>query len=421
MNKIINEDTLICFVLSLDDYEISFKNYDGNEPNFADYREYYADLHAFYLQKGVDDVNSKVISYFFEGMKELVNGDILFWDRNYIDSQMRYAEGKKFIQRFERSRGIEAKLDILADRILQRIEGLIDLSQALQFTELNSREKLLSSALEHFNAETKIATEMGDTISAIVAYARALKVESIYWKDKSDDTRKEDTFEAKKLIMKSRLKIKQAAFIDSKNLGDLEIIENSLDDLTKERILVNAENLGNKAIMASEEGDYDSAKNFYQQAILFYTRASQIAADSATRRFLLSMRTVLEASVLEAEGNKAFKVLDDLGSATMYFTDAASEIDKAIALIGAYGNKELTKTFFSQKLYYEGMSKLATGVQLYDNEQYDLAIEIYEDARNSFLQAIEEANEAENVTIIDLGNRALNDIENYINMSKTLQ
>jgi len=190
LNKIINEDTLICFVLSLDDYEISFKNYDGNEPNFADFSEYYADLHAFYLQKGVDDVNSKVISYFFEGMKELVDGDVLFWDRNYIDSQMRYAEGKKFIQRFERSRGIEAKLDMLADRILQRVEGLIDLSQALQFTESKSREKLLSSALEHFNAETKIATEMGDTISAIVAYARALKVESIYWKDKSDNSRK---------------------------------------------------------------------------------------------------------------------------------------------------------------------------------------------------------------------------------------
>jgi len=221
--------------------------------------------------------------------------------------------------------------------------------------------------------------------------------------------------------MKSRLKIKQAAFLDSKNLRDAEIIENSLDDLTKERILVNAENLGNKAIIASEEGDFDSAKNFYQQAILFYTRASQIAADSATRRFLLSMRTVLEASVLESEGNKAFKVLDDLASATVYFTDAAIEIDKAIALIGAYGNKVLTKTFFSQKLYYEGMSKLATGVQLYDNEQYNEAIEIYEDARDSFLQAIEEANEAENVTIIDLGNRALNDIENYINMSKTLQ
>lgn len=407
-------------MLGLEEYEITFRNYDGNEPNYTEFSDYYADLHDYYLKKGVDDVNSKVISYFFEGMKELVDGDILFWDRNYIDAQMKYAESKKFIQRFERSRGIEARLDLLADRILQRIEGMISLSQAMQFKDPKTRQNLLSSALEHFNAETKIATEMGETISAIVGYARALKVESVYWQDQSELIRETDSFEAKKLMMKARLKIKQAAFIDMKNQREAEMVENMLDDLTKERILVKAEILGNKAIIASEEGDYDNAITFYKQAILFYTRASQIAADSASRRFLLSMRTVLEASILEAEGNKAFKVLDNLEDAAKYFTEGSLEIDKAIALIGAYGNKTLQKTFTSQKYYYEGMAKQATGVQLYDNEQYQEAVDLFEDARASFLMAIEEANDCENVTIIDLGNRALKDIENYINMCQTL-
>lgn len=402
------------------DYELSFKLYDGNERNLDVFRRHFDQIREQQLQKGIDgSVNAKVISYFFEGMVELVDGDKFFWNRNFIESNLHYTQAKRYFSRFANSRGVRVRLDELASRMLNRAEGMILVTQSLQMQDFTKREPLFLDALEQFNQETSKASEMEENIPAIIAYSRALFAEAFLWYDRSKLQVDQDSFEAKKSLMTARNVIRQANFIDGRIQNYVNEIENKIDDLTKERILLKAEELGNQAIDESENGNFNEAKKFYEQATLFYRRASELVAESGTRRFLLSMKTVLEASILECEGNQSYRMDNDMAMSMQKFKDAAIQVEKAIALMGSFGNNDLKLSFTSQKHFYLAMSKLTEGIQKFDDEQYKEAMGIYEEAKEFFNQSIEDARNSYNEPLLELGERSMADLDGYIKMCET--
>jgi tetratricopeptide (TPR) repeat protein len=411
---------MMIVMLTSADYEIKFRLYDGNESNIDEFIKYYTSLKEEYLKKGTDgSVHAKVISYFFDGMIKLVQGDRLFWNEDYLGASQLYAEATRFFNRFKNSRSTDYKLDLLGNRMLHRSKGMEALTVIFNSKDYSKKELKLLDALENFNNETEAATNMKEEIPAIIAFSRALLTESFLWRDRSELQKFENSFEAKKGLMYSRSVVRQAAFIDIRMRVFMEEIENKIDDLTKERILLKAEEFGNLAIEESENGNYQKSKQYYDQATLFYGRASSLVSDSSSRRFLLSMRTVLEASMLECDANQAYRVDNNMVKANEFFLEANLRVEKAIALMGSFGNEDLRLSFVSQKNFYKAMAHMTQGINYFDEEKYQEAMEEYKQANELFTQSMEDAKASLNEPLTELGERCQADLDGYINMCET--
>ncbi len=407
-------------MLQQEGYEVKFKLYDGNEESLAWYLRYYNNLHEKYLKEGREgNVNSKVISYFFDGLSLLVEADMFFWDKNYPDALDRYNKSLRELKLFRNSRGVIHRIDLLCEAYIARCEGMIFLCQGLPLKELNQKHTILSDALRKFNEEVRKTSDLEETLSSFISFSRALFTEAKLWENRSEIEKESSSAEAKKSLMKARSAIRQAVYINGKMKDTMDEIDNKLDDLTRYRILVKAEKLGNLGTDASEKGNYQVAKNYFKEAMLFYNRAAHLALNANNRRILLSMSTVMEASAIECDANEYYRKQDDMENAWHKFDEAAKKIDKAIALIGSLGTKELRDSFNAQREYYIAMSNLCQATMKYDNEEYEEAKNLYLVAKEHFNKSIALAQQSNTISIEQLSDEALDDVETYIQLCET--
>ncbi|MHA2504172.1 MAG: hypothetical protein ACXAE3_15040 [Candidatus Kariarchaeaceae archaeon] len=400
------------------EYEVKFHLYDGNETSLKRYQQEYEANRQGYREEG--SVMSKVLSYFFEALIVLIKADELFWANNYREAYQNYVEAEKMFTRFSNSRNVEVRLDKLVDRYLHRVNGLRNLTEGLQLNDPKVRLDRFSEALNAFNKEVSIANEMHETMSSYAAFSRASIAEALYLLHSSNSISESDSGTAKTYLMQARGAVRQAAFIDPRYMDFLYGIEDNLDDLTKNRILVKAESFGDMATIKSENGDYLDAIEDFRKASMFYKRASTLAGDTSTRRFLLSSATVYEASELEAEGNHLFRGQNNTAAASEKFEDAAKQVDKAIALMGRFGSGELEANFASQRDYYRAMGIQSKAINLLDQEQYIEAKEFFQQSLQLFQSALDNAKVGDNPAIINLAEEAKGDIKGYISMCDTL-
>lgn len=394
------------------DYELKFHIYDGNESTIDRYIAEYGSKQKEQRDEG--SVMSRVISYFFDGMMEIVRGDIEFWNEKINEAHNHYVEADRMFNRFKNSRNVQARLDYLADRMLHRVRGMISLTEGIQST--SEKSDFYREALRAFNSEVNLANEMGETMSSYAAYARASYAESQLLLVDAQKLSENNSGESKKMLMRARGSIRQAAFIDSRFQSRVINIEDRLDDLTKSRILVKAEKYGDEATLASESGEYDDAIILFRKARTFYTRASTLASDTSSRRFLLSSATIYEASEYEALGNKLFRRDNNTSEASEKFADAAKYVEKAIALMGRFGSKNLEDTFLSQRDYYLAMGQQSKAIHDFDQEKYVTAKSLFQEALDLFNKSIELAKSCDNTVIVKLGEEAKGDIQGYLSM-----
>ncbi len=407
-------------MLHQEEYEVKIHIYDGNEDSLPWFQRNFLRQKEQYLNLGREgNVNAKVLSYFFDGMALLVEGDIFFWEGHYLDAQDRYSKAIRELKLFLSSRSVHMKLDRLCERILVRTEGNLKLSQAMLISDYNQKHTILSEALMKYNEEVRQCSEMMETLSSFIAFSRALFTEALLWQNRAKMEEEKSTADAKRSLMKSRTAIRQATYINAKMKNFMEEIEEQLDDLTRHRILIKAETLGNFGTEASEKANYMEAKEYFLKAMLFYNRAAQLAPSAPNRRVLLAMSTVMEASAIECDANENYKKQDNMQRAAENFSEAAQKIDKAIALIGSLGTKELRDSFNAQRDYYLAMALLCEGTLLYDKEQYIEAKAKYEEAGKLFENSIKLAEFSETDTIKTLAQASLNDVKTYIQLCET--
>lgn len=407
-------------MLQQEQYEVRFKLYDGNEDSLPWYLKYYQQLKDHYLNQGREgNVNAKVLSYFFDGLALLVEADIYFWDKRYQDALDRYQKAIREFKLFRNSRGVTTKIDHLCDSYIIRCEGMVFLSSGIPLQDKNNRHSILSDALLKFNEEIRRVNELEETLHAFISFSRALFTEALLWENRADIETETSSADAKKSLMKARSAIRQAVYINGKMKNTMENIEQKLDDLTRMRILKKAEELGNKGTELSEKGEYQDAKSYFLKAMQAYNRAAQLAVNANNRRVLLSMSTVMEASSIECDANEFYRKMDDMDRAAIMFDEASKKIDKAIALIGSLGTKELRDSFSAQREFYKAMGILCRAIMLYDKEEYAEAKQLFEQSKNHFEESIVLAQMSETLTVEQLGQEAKNDVETYIQLCET--
>jgi hypothetical protein len=181
--------------------------------------------------------------------------------------------------RFKNSRNSNTKLDKLAARMLHRANGLVSLSDAIIIKDEKTKEEMFSKALTNFNEEVSVANDMNEQMSSYAAFARASFTESQILLTVANKLKNDDSDEAKKSLLKSRASLKQACYIDPRYLQYMEAVEETLDDLTRQRLLRRAESHADRATNESEAGRYMDAKILFRNAMLLHKRASSLALD----------------------------------------------------------------------------------------------------------------------------------------------
>lgn len=400
------------------EYEIKFHTYDGNESDLQTYLAEFTTLQVQYRKEG--SVMSKVISYFFDGLVALIDGDMNFTNDNFRDSYANYTEASKMFQRFMNSRNVKVRLDMLANRLNHRSKGNLKICESFLTSDMELKDNLLLTSLNHYNDEVNIANEMGDQMSSYAAFSRASLAQSQILLFRGRDQIESNSSESKKNLLESRLAIRQAVFINSSLKKYYEEIEEQLEDITRTRLLSKAEEFGDDATIQSENGEYEASKISNKKAASFYKRASAIATDGTSRRFFLSSATILEASIKESEANKNLKQLDQPSDASDSFEDAARYVDKAIALMGRLGNEVLITNFKCQRDYYTAMSAMARAIAIFDDDKYDEAMKLFKDAEKNFDNISTQSEKIDNEVLTRLSNEGGAEIRGYITMCENL-
>ncbi|MDH5401030.1 MAG: hypothetical protein OEZ01_16785 [Candidatus Heimdallarchaeota archaeon] len=396
------------------EYEVKFHLYDGNEQNIKRHQSQYTKIRDEIKLEG--SVMSKVLSYFFDALINLTHADVKFWENKLNESHNFYQEAVRMFTRFNNSRNVDARIDRLSDRLIHRAKGQQLVIEATKAQDIKIKLELFADALNFFNEEVNLSNQMQETMSSYAAFARASFCESQYLQFHSQSIRTDNSGEAKKGLMKARYSLRQATFIDPRYMSKLEVIEEELDDLTKDRILIKGEEYADIATSLSENGNYAEAIENFKKANYFYQRASTLASDTASRRFLLSSSTIYEASILEAEANQLFRRENETEKASIKFEDAGKLVAKGIALMGHFGSKSLEDTFTCQRDYYRAMSLQTKAITLFDMEDYDGAKQNFMESKKLFNVAVDTAKRCENEAIINLGKEADADINGYISM-----
>ncbi|MHA2090467.1 MAG: hypothetical protein ACW98K_06370 [Candidatus Kariarchaeaceae archaeon] len=396
------------------EYELKFHIYDGNERKLTRFISQYKSIREEKKEEG--SVMSRVLSYFFDGMIAISEGDQFFWAINYNDAYNCYQEASRMFTRFQNSRNVNARLDLLAERMINRSTGLIKLTESLKTEKISMKQRFLTEALTAFNEEVQITNQMNEVMSAYAAFARASFTESQLLLMNAKEMQETDSDQAKKNLLQARSSLRQASFIDSRFLFALDDIEGDLDDITKNRLLNKAEIHADSGTELSEKGLYLEAKKQFHNAMLFHKRASALASDTGSRRQLLSSATIYEASMHEAEANQLFRRENNTLEASEKFKEAASYVDKSIALIGHFGSKSLISSFKCQSEFYKAMGFQSKAINEFDNELYQSAKELFEQSLQMFKDAIETAKKGENEVISQLATEAVADINGYLSM-----
>ena len=405
-------------ILHSEDYEIPILLYNGNELHHDEFINYFMTTREKYLEKGREgSVNYKVISYFFEGMYHLAKGEKYFWKENYKLANDNFANAHKYITRFINSRARDSLFDKLARRMVYRLNGMKLLGYVLSNKKTN--KKCLEDAVMHFNSESNLAKEVEEQIPAMVAFSRALFAEALLWSNNNKQGK--NSFEAKKNLLKARVLLKQVRFFDTRVNKFLQQLENSISELTKNRVHEKAEKLVKKGEKFAQSGEFKKGKEFFEQATLFYDRASNLSDNSKMRRIFLANKSAVEGASFECEANSNFLGSNNLLNATQLFKKAAVQIEKAIALLSSFGDPQQNASFKSRLNFYLGMSVLIEGVNYYDSEKYEKAINLYKNSQKLLNKSNEEAKSLKSKALKKLIENALNDLKGYIDMIEVVK
>ncbi|MHA2100726.1 MAG: hypothetical protein ACW99A_18810 [Candidatus Kariarchaeaceae archaeon] len=318
------------------------------------------------------------------------------------------------------SRNSNTKLDKLAARMLHRANGLVSLSDAIIIKDEKTKEEMFSKALTNFNEEVSVANDMNEQMSSYAAFARASFTESQILLTVANKLKNDDSDEAKKSLLKSRASLKQACYIDPRYLQYMEAVEETLDDLTRQRLLRRAESHADRATNESEAGRYMDAKILFRNAMLLHKRASSLALDQGSRRKLLASATIYEASIHEAEATHYFRVENNTDIAADKYLDASKFVDKAIALMGHFGSKSLTDNFKCQSDFYKAMGTQAGAITKFDADEFLDSKKLFDESVGLFENVIILAQQSGNEVLVNMSNEAIADIKGYLSMVEAM-
>ena len=389
------------------------------EPSYSDINTTYGIYHQIYEDFktiGEENVNIRVFSYFYEGMVSVISGDNLFFGKDYSQAIRYYEQANKLIVRSRASRGREGD-DIFNEMVkwANYAEGMLKISMSFTEEDIDNKINLLEDCqvnLQEFIKGRELEEHPVDRIIAIarLSYARYLFFKSIAERDSKD------LISFKKHLLKSRTELTKANFIFRKYGDELEELQNSIDEVTKQNIVSRAEKFWEQGLVNIQVSNFTQAQHIFRIASKYYTRASEICSDFMEQRLYLALSKITLASQYESQANELYKREDKPQKASDLFVKASEIVDDALGMLSTIKSESLIKSMTAQRSYYEALSLETKGISLFDQEQFDESLENFNKAIKIFEETKRLAKERNLDNLTELVRTGLSEVEGYISM-----
>ncbi|MHA1910196.1 MAG: hypothetical protein ACTSYA_00750, partial [Candidatus Kariarchaeaceae archaeon] len=264
--------------------------YDSNPSDIENIKQQLEVINEEYADRGKSgNVEAKVMTYYFEGIIYIIDGDQAFWDNDYRTALDSYMRALRLLSRFNNSRGADDRINKMATCFIDRINGHIAVAKGLRTRENDVRHQFFEEALNSYNSEIKSASQIKQSFSAYLAFGRASHLEGLIWENRGDIFLKEKSGEAKRNYLSARKSYAVASFIDKRIREKLKTINVKIKKITIARIIDKAVKFQEEAVFNITNTKFLVAEKKFKQSSNWYDRAGVVDDSSEKRRVYLAM------------------------------------------------------------------------------------------------------------------------------------
>ncbi|MHA1953396.1 MAG: hypothetical protein ACXAAM_04795 [Candidatus Heimdallarchaeaceae archaeon] len=393
------------------------------EPIYTDpnevYEEYSTILQQF-KEIGEDDVNTKVLAYFYEGMLFLINADVYFKNKDYPQSIQNYEEANKLIVRSRASRGREG--DRIFDEMVKWIsytEGMKRICGSFVEQDLDNQLSLLKESFAFLEEFYQIRKKEESFIDEKIALSRTNYSKYLFNRSYSSKYA-DNTKKYKRYLLKARTELMKANFFYQSLDEELEELQNLIDEITKQHIVVRAEWFWDRGTENITLSQFNEALRFFAIASKYYARASEICENYMEQRLYLALSKITSASRFEAEANELYKRQDNPEQASKNFLKAVEIVDVALGFLATIKNEMLINNMTTQRSFYEGLALETEGIFFFDQENFKEALTKFESAMKKLDETQQSASEGGLDQLLEFIRLARSEVDGYISMAKTM-
>ncbi|MCG3222374.1 MAG: hypothetical protein H7641_13425 [Candidatus Heimdallarchaeota archaeon] len=400
--------------------EFQFIHYEPIYTNPNEVYEEFSTILQQFKEVSEDDVNSKVLAYFYEGMLYLINADVYFKNKDYPQSIQNYEEANKLIVRSRASRGIEG--DRIFDEMIKWVnytEGMKRICGSFVEQDLDNQLSLLKESYSFLDEFYQIRKKEENFIDEKIALSRTnyskYLFNKIYSNKYADNTKK-----YKRYLLKARTELMKANFFYQSLEEEFEELQNLIDEITKQHIVVRAEWFWDRGTENIALSQFTEALRFFAVASRYYARASEICENFMEQRLYLALSKITSASRFEAEANELYKRQDNPEQASKNFLKAVEIVDVALGFLATIKNEMLINNMTAQRSFYEGLALETEGIFFFDQENFKEALTKFESAMKKLNETQQSASEGGLEQLLEFVRLAKSEVDGYISMARTM-
>lgn len=370
------------------------------------------------------DSIAKVYLYLYRGLHSIITAERKYRAGDYTAAANEFGEGGKSIGRFQKmSAGFAIEFQQEAERLDMFSKGRSAECQALK---KGSRiEEQITNLIEAANSYTLELEIVGKAKKPLLIYnvnARANFVQGLVYRleGQKAQTGKDYQLAKRKHLNAYRAFVTAAYYNPSYSIWVEEqnkTIKSTLNKLINDKA---AKEWG-RAFKLAGEGKFTESSVKCKLASKLYLRASKLATEEREALILHAYSHMLKASMYEANANEFIKNKNDAKSAVRQFELASKAMKEAIDNYPKGDeDQNVVKRWGAQMNYYQGYFYQAEGIFNLDEEKFDEALTLFNQANEAFQNGFKEAVEARDEDLKSLLEKSLAEANGYIGMCKTV-
>jgi hypothetical protein len=368
-----------------------------------------------------------ITNLFSNGTIGLINGDLEFENANHEESIKFFNDGFEKIQEALKIGSTRSQTD--------KMDGDLQLTPKIKY-ELERRTLYCQTRITHAEALIILKESDKDERKSVL---NLLQLAANSYQEEINFERQNDDFHHSLITLKNLfLVFIRIAEIQSETAGDIHERRNYLYQVVTH---ANKANFLGATIPESffertmQKIEKSTIEKFQERADLYWGTGLVLSAEKkyteASEVFLRGQQLYIELQRIEK--NIEFEVqskimhitaLEHLGRASIEvdqnkvavrrFEEGSLLLRKLISTVREMGNVDLVRHFNIQQFYYDGMTKFATGIILYDEEDYKESSRQLTGSKRILSQTLKSAVELDNQALIKSCKEGINKCESLL-------
>ncbi|MCK5046065.1 MAG: hypothetical protein KAS22_05765 [Candidatus Heimdallarchaeota archaeon] len=370
------------------------------------------------------DSIAKAYIYLYRGIHSIITAERKYRAGDYNAAANEFGEGGKSISRFQRmSTGFAIEFQQEAERLDMYSKGRLSECQALKKgTRLEEQITNLIEAVNSYTLELEIVGKSKKILLIYNANARANFVQGLVYRLQGQKAQAGKDYQlAKRKHLNAYRAFVTAAYYNPSYSIWVEEQNKTIKSTLNKLINDKAAKEWGRAFKLAGEGKFTESSVKCKLASKLYLRASELATEDRESLILYAYSHMLKASMFEANANEFLKNKNDAKSAVRQFELATIEMREAIDNYPK-GDEDtnVVKRWGAQLNYYQGYFHQAEGIFNLDEEKFDEALVLFNQANEAFQNGLKEAVESRDEDLKSLLEKSLAEANGYIGMCKTV-